>query len=255
MRKIKSQKQAKPQAGDLINYLLRQAKTKEARQKKEVLASFFKTKKGDYAEGDIFLGITVPQLRDVTKNYLHLSLLEIKKLLISSLHEVRFAALIILIKQYEEAANNLERKKIVDFYLANAKRVNNWDLVDLSAHKILGDFLLDKKESEVDAVLFKLATSKNLWERRIAIVSTWAFIKAGRKRETFIIVEKLLNDQEDLIHKACGWMLREVGKIVSEKDLEIFLKKHIKSLPRVTLRYALEKFAENKKIYYYSLGK
>lgn len=246
---------SKLKAEDLVRQFKKLGLKKDAREKKVILSRFFKTGQGQYGEGDIFLGITVPQTREITLDFLHLSLAEIKKLLFNPVHEIRLAALLILVKQYERSEDRLQKKKIVDFYLSSAKRINNWDLVDLSVYKILGDFLLKENKSEVDRVLLKLASSDNLWERRIAIVSTFAFIKNKSKRETFIVCEKLLTDKEELIHKACGWMLREVGKRISEEELEVFLKKHIKKIPRISLRYALERFANKKKMYYYSLDK
>lgn len=249
----------KSKSSDLVSLLLKKSQTKEAGKKKQVLSRFFKTAPGDYAAGDIFLGITVPELRVIARSYFHLSLKELEKLLNHKAHEVRFISLIILTSQYEksqkgnEGADNIEN--IITFYLNNSQKINNWDLVDVSSHKILGHYLLDKTKEEVDSILLKLANSDNIWQRRIAIVSTWAFIKAKRKRETFMICEKLLYDEEELIHKACGWMLREVGKRISEEELEIFLRKHINEIPRISLRYALEKFAKQKKIYYYSLGR
>lgn len=237
----------------LIKEIKDKAKTKLYRDKRSELKRFFKTAKGEYAEGDIFLGIDVPSLRKLSKNYYHLELGEIKKLLHSPIHEIRFSALLILIAKYQSKDKRKEQKKIVYFYLQNSLQINNWDLVDLSAYKILGDYLLSEASDLAQQLLIKLARSKNIWQRRIAIVSTFAFIKAGRKEETLIIVNELLTDSEDLIQKANGWMLRELGKNISEEELEKFLKLHINRIPRVTLRYACEKFSPTKKKFFYNL--
>ena len=217
-----------------------------------ILQRFFKTGSGQYGEGDIFLGITVPAQREVAKKYTDLTLVELQKLLASKVHEHRLTALIILVTKYQRALRKTqgkpretERKKIVDFYLKNSKYINNWDLVDSSAEYIVGDYLMDRGKS----ILHKLARSKNLWERRIAVVATFAFIKNRRFGETFKIAENLLGDNHDLIHKAVGWMLREVGKR-DQNALENFLQKHYPSMPRTMLRYAIERFDESKKKFY-----
>lgn len=208
---------------------------------------FFKTGKGQYGEGDKFLGITVPEQRKVAKKFKDLPLTEVKKLLWSKIHEDRFVALEILVFKYKEGSET-ERKKIVNFYLKNRKQVNNWDLVDTSAYLILGNWLLDKDRS----ILYKLAKSKNIWDRRIAIVSTFEFIRNKQFEDTLKISETLLGDSHDLIHKASGWMLREVGK-KSSPTLEKFLKKHAKIMPRTMLRYAIEKFPEEKRKEYLAM--
>lgn len=212
-------------------------------------AWYFKTEKGQYGHGDIFFGVTVPEQRQIAKKYSSLSLGEILKLLKSKIHECRLTGLLILVLQYKNAAEK-EKDKIVKFYLSNAKKVNNWDLVDCSASYILGDSLVHKDKS----VLYKLAKSENLWEKRISIVSTFAFIKEGIFDDSLRIAELLIADSHDLIHKAVGWMLREVGK-KSESTLETFLKKHIQKLPRTTLRYAIERFPEKKRKFYLSLDR
>ncbi len=215
------------------------------KKKAEASAWFFKTGKGEYGHGDIFLGVTVPEQRSLARKYSDLPLLEIKKLLESKYHECRLTALLILVNKYEKVDED-EKQKIVKFYLSHTKNVNNWDLVDSSAPYILGDYLLSSHlEAELPSrrILYKLAKSKNLWERRIAIISTMAFIKVGQFDDTLKISEILLSDKHDLIHKAVGWMLREVGK-KSQHALEKFLKKHKKLLPRTTLRYAIERFPE-----------
>jgi len=206
------------------------------------LERFFKTGEGEYGEGDKFLGVSVPDQRKIAKRYQDLSLDDVQKLLDSRIHEHRQVALIILTHQYKRSK---DKKKIADLYLKNTKNINNWDLVDISAPKILGDYLLDKDRS----VLYKLAKSKNLWEKRIAILSTYAFIKHAQFDDTLNISEILLNDKHDLIHKAVGWMLREVGK-KNQAVEERFLRKHYKKMPRTMLRYAIEKFDEKKRKYY-----
>lgn len=213
-------------------------------QKSQIYQRFFKTGKGQYAEGDKFLGLTVPQQRLLAKKYHNLPQDQIEKLLMSKIHEYRLTAVLILVDQYQKA-DTADKKKIVAYYLKLTRFINNWDLVDLSADKILGSYLL--KNDKV--ILYKLARSNNLWERRIAIVATFNFIKNNLFEDTLKISEILLNDQQDLIHKAVGWMIREVGKR-NEKVLEAFLQKHYKVMPRTMLRYAIEKLSENKRKFY-----
>jgi len=202
---------------------------------------FFKTGPGQYGEGDVFLGIKVPIQRQVAKKYLDLSLPDLQKLLNSKIHEHRLIALFILIDKYNRGDQD-QKKKIFQFYLKNTKNINNWDLVDLSAPHVVGNYLLDKKRG----VLYKLAKSKNLWEKRISILATYAFIRQNDFADTLKISKILLNDDHDLIHKAVGWMLREVGNR-DIKTEEKFLKKHVKNMPRTMLRYAIEKFPEQKR--------
>lgn len=215
--------------------------------KAKTSAWFFKTGEGHYGHGDTFYGVTVPEQRRIAKQYKDVSLPEIAKLLASPVHECRLTALLILVGQYQRASTK-ERARIAKFYLSHTKRVNNWDLVDLSASYILGAELFDKKRN----VLYKFARSKNLWERRIAIVSTYAFIRCGDLGDTFRITEILMRDTHDLIHKAAGWMLREAGKR-DERQLEWFLQKHAPLMPRTMLRYAIEKFPEQKRKAYLSI--
>ena len=208
---------------------------------------FFKTGKGEYGEGDIFLGVTVPQQRNIARKYKdNVSLQDIEFLLRNRVHELRFTALEILVMRYEKASE-VEKKKIFDFYLNHTSGINNWDLVDTSAPYIVGNYLLDKDKS----ILYKLMKSSNLWEKRIAVVSTLAFIQKGEFEATLRIVELLLQDKHDLIHKACGWMLREIGK-KSTNELEAFLSKHCNDMPRTMLRYAIERFSEDKRKAYLS---
>lgn len=211
--------------------------------KAEVLRKFFKTGKGQYGENDVFLGITVPeQRRLVAKHWQALSLDDLKKLLQSKIHEHRLIALLVLVKKYQQGSRT-EKAEIYRFYLSQTERINNWDLVDLSAPNIVGEELLghDRK------ILYRLAKSSNLWERRIAILATFAFIKQGDSRDTLALTKFFLTDQHDLIHKACGWMLREVGKRCGEKTLLDFLDTHSKNMPRTMLRYAIERLPESLK--------
>jgi len=216
-------------------------------EKAAVLQRFFKTGPGQYGQGDVFLGITVPVQRRIAAAC-SLDLPDIARLLASEIHEHRLCALFMLEARFRQA-EPLEQEKIVAFYLENAERVNNWDLVDLSADKILGRFLLERDR----AVLYELAASENLWRRRIAVIATFAFIKNGDWRDTFNLAEILLSDHHDLIHKAVGWMLREVGKRVSEKKLEEFLQANHRKMPRTMLRYAIERLDPQKRGFY--LGK
>jgi len=218
--------------------LRRELKSISNPDKAKILSRFFKTGKGEYAEGDIFLGITVPQSRAIAQNFRHLTFAEIKRLLRSKVHEERLIALLILVDIYKNGKLD-KQKEIVEYYLSNTTYINNWDLVDLSADKIIGHFLLDKPTT----ILTKLAKSKSIWERRIAIISTYQFIKNNKFDETLKIGKILLNDKHDLIQKAVGWMLREVGKR-SFRVEEQFLKKYYKKMPRTMLRYAIEKFPD-----------
>jgi 3-methyladenine DNA glycosylase AlkD len=240
--------------------IINEIKQKANIDKAKILARFFKTGKEEYGEGDLFLGITVPVSRMIAKKYTDLSLQGVEKLLKNKYHEIRLIALLILVQKYRKAGigvsskQNMEMKKeIVYFYLKNTKYINNWDLVDLSAHYIIGDYLYYKTQQQGPSspkILFKLVKSQNLWERRIAIISTFAFIYKGESKYTFEIVKILMKDKHDLIHKACGWMLREVGKRVSETELTIFLDKYGTQMPRTMLRYAIERLPEKKRMYY-----
>lgn len=205
---------------------------------------FFKTGKGEYGEGDQFLGITVPKLREISKKYQSLDLNSLQKLLESKIHEHRLSALMILRFKYQ-SSNIKDQKEIVRFYLKNTKKINNWDLVDLSCSYILGNWLIDKERD----VLYKLARSKDLWEKRISIISTFAFIRNDQFTDTLRISEILINDKNDLIHKAVGWALREMGKKDKKSEVE-FLQKHYKTMPRTMLRYAIEKFSEKERKFY-----
>lgn len=213
-------------------------------EKKEFLPYFFKTGKGQYSEGDKFLGVVVPDTRSVAKKYKELPFSEIENLLNNEYHECRLCALLILIEQFKKATEE-NRKKIFNFYLTHTNRINNWDLVDLSAKDIVGEYLIDKDRS----VLYDLVKSELLWDQRIAIVSTYAFIRRGDLYDTFLLSEKLLDHKHDLMHKAAGWMLREMGK----KDLNMlraFLDNHHKQMPRTMLRYSIEKMDKSERAHY-----
>lgn len=212
-------------------------KNKDA-EKSKILSRYFKTGPGDYGEGDIFLGISVVDQRKIIKDFLDLSLEDLQKFLNSKIHEFRFSALIILVKKYQLASIG-DKKKIVAFYLKNIKNINNWDLVDVSCYNILGNYLYSRDKK----ILYNLAISKNLWSRRISIVSTFYFIKNNDLDDTFKISQILIKDQHDLIHKAVGWMLREAGKRDQDR-LKAFLIDNGKIISRTTLRYAIEKFNE-----------
>ncbi|MCK9211837.1 MAG: DNA alkylation repair protein [Ignavibacteriaceae bacterium] len=216
-------------------------KQKANKQQAEILQRFFKTGPGEYGEGDIFYGIKVPEQRTVAHQFQNLPLNDLQILLKSKVHEERLIALLILVLKFKYA-DEVVREKLFKFYLKNSERINNWDLVDLSADKIVGAFLIDKDKS----LLLKMAASSNLWERRIAMISTFYFIKNGIFEITFKIAELLLHDKHDLIHKAVGWMLREIGKRDLEPEEE-FLKLHYKQMPRTMLRYAIERFPEAKR--------
>lgn len=228
----------------MLNGLLSDLHKLKNPKKAKILERFFKTGKGEYGEGDVFLGIIVPEQRNIAKKYKDLSLDNLQELLKSKMHEERLVALLILVQKYQKA-NKIDKALIVDFYLTNIKYINNWDLVDLSAEKILGEFYLDKEKSN----LYKLANSENIWERRIAIMTTFQFIKNNRFDDTLELARRLLKDKHDLIQKATGWMLREIGKRnqIIEED---FLKKHYKTMPRTMLRYAIERFDERKRRFY-----
>lgn len=227
----------------MVNHLqlIRQELNRIAKPKKaKILARFFKTGKGEYGEGDVFLGVMVPQVRAVAKKFVDIELGNLKTLLGSKVHEERLLALIILVSKYKEA-NKAQQKDIYHFYLENMRFINNWDLVDLSAEYIVGAYL-DARDKEV---LAKLARSGNIWERRIAMLSTFYYIKKGNPKEAFRIAEILIEDKHDLIQKAVGWMLREIGKKCSQGVEEEFLRKYYRRMPRVMLRYAIERFDED----------
>lgn len=208
---------------------------------------FFKTGKGQYGEGDVFIGVTVPNTRKVAKQYKDLPLDEVQSLLDSDVHEKRLLGLLILTYKYPKATLQ-EQRLIYEFYLQNVYggNVNNWDLVDASTPNIIGEYLADKPKD----ILYSLARSDNLWQKRVSILATFAFIKRGEPGDTLAIAELLLHDTHDLIHKAVGWMLREAGKRVDEKILTDFLDNHAHEMPRTMLRYAIERLSPVQKQHY-----
>ena len=202
---------------------------------------FFKTGPGEYGEGDVFIGIRVPILRKLAKEHRDLPIKDVRQLLKSAIHEERLLALLILILKYRQG-DEAERERIYNLYLSNTRHINNWDLVDVTAEHIVGAYLNERSRQP----LYKLSKSKDLWERRIAIIATFHFIRQNDHKDTLKITDMLINDREDLIHKAVGWMLREVGKrhLKTEED---FLRKRYRTMPRTMLRYAIERFPEAKR--------
>lgn len=222
----------------MLEELRRELKKLSNEKRALTMQKFFKTEEGEYGFGDIFIGLSVPQSREMAIKYKEMPFEELYKLIRSEVHEERLIALLILVQNFQE--EEMLQRRVYEFFMKNIKFVNNWDLVDLSADKIVGGYLIDKPKD----VLFKLAGSKNLWERRIAMVATYNFIKNDMFDDALAIAEKLIEDEADLIQKAVGWMLREVGK--RNKSLEeAFLKKHYKIMGRTALRYSLEKFPES----------
>jgi len=224
-----------------LKELRKEIKSLSSPEVSKTMQWFFKTGKGEYGEGDIFAGLKVPAQRKLAGEFRDLSFSDLKILLNSPVHEERLISLFILVDKYEKG-DDQEKKVIFSFYLKNRKGINNWDLVDLSAPKIIGKHLLTQDK----ILLFKFAMSKNLWERRIAVLSTYEFIRNNDYKTTLKIAELLLEDEHDLIHKAVGWMLREIGKRDLQAE-EKFLKIHYKQMPRTMLRYAIEKFPETKR--------
>jgi len=213
-------------------------------EKARHLSRFFKTSPGDYGEGDQFLGVMVPHTRLVAKANKETSYEELQKLIDMPWHEARLCALLILVLRYKSRKTSVsERELIYHFYMKNARRCNNWDLVDLSCRDIVGEYLVDKDRS----VLYEWADSENIWEQRIAIVSTWAFIHRSDFKDMLAIATLLFGSKQDLIHKAVGWMLREVEK-QDRATLTDFLEENISRMPRTTLRYAIEHYPENERL-------
>lgn len=221
--------------------LQKELRGKKNTKRADFLQRYFKCGKGEYAEGDTFLGgIDTPTLGKIVNKYQDLSIPEVQELLKSKYHEERGAALGIL-KHHFDKSKGVERKKLFDFYLKNTKYINNWDLVDTTAPKIIGIYLYEHPGEM--GILDKLSKSKDLWERRIAVLSSFWFIKYGKFEKSFEIAKAHIADKEDLMHKAVGWMLREIGKRDRAKE-EVFLRKHYQKMPRTMLRYAIEKFPE-----------
>ncbi|HLD98437.1 MAG TPA: DNA alkylation repair protein [Candidatus Nanoarchaeia archaeon] len=223
-----------------IEYIKKDLKLLSNSEKITIYQNFFKTGKGQYGEGDIFIGVTVPNTRKIAKKYRKISLEVISKLLDSKIHEERLLGVLILVEKYQKISDD----KIFLFYKKHNKKINNWDLVDLSADKIVGNYYYKNKDKINN--LYKLAKSDNLWERRTSIVSTFYFIKNNNFKPTIDISLLLMNDRHDLIHKAVGWMLREVGKR-NKKILLEFLNKNYRKMPRTMLRYSIEKFSEKER--------
>lgn len=227
----------------MLDLLRKDLKKLTDNKKASLLQRFFKTGKGEYGEGDIFIGLTVPKSRELAIKYKNMPFGELKELISSPIHEERLIALLILVHNFEK--NEKLQRQIYEFYLKNTKFINNWDLVDLSSHHIVGGYLMDKPKD----ILFKLASSSSLWEKRISIISTFNFIRYKKFDTSLKVAEILIGDKEDLIQKAVGWMLREIGKrdLKTEED---FLKKHYREMGRTALRYAVEKFPEAKRQMY-----
>jgi 3-methyladenine DNA glycosylase AlkD len=215
-------------------------------EKRDFLPYFFKTGKGEYGEGDKFLGVVVPDIRKIAKANKGVAIDEIGKLIEDEFHECRMCALLILIEQFKSAKEESGKKQIVEFYLAHTQHINNWDLVDLSCRDIIGAYLLGKDDH---SLLYRLAGSDILWEQRIAVVSTYTFIKHNDFADILRLSEMFLVHKHDLMHKAVGWMLREAGKM-DKQVLITFLGKHYKQMPRTMLRYAIEKLSPEERAYY-----
>ena len=233
-------------AGDIERDLMEAARP----DKVEVLASFFKSGCGEYGEGDVFIGVSVPDNRRVARRHLDAGLDDVRRLLQSPVHEVRLCALLVLVEQYKRG-DAARRREIYDFYLTVTDRINNWDLVDLSCQYIIGPQLMDGGDR---SVLVKLAASESMWRRRIAVVSTLWMVRCGETDDAIGICTMLLGDREDLIRKACGWVLREVGK-KDKGRLTAFLDRHAGDMSRTTLRYAIERFDRDERMHYMRLGK
>ncbi|MBE3138289.1 MAG: DNA alkylation repair protein [Actinobacteria bacterium] len=230
---------------DILEDLRKDLNLYTSPQKAEVLKRFFKTGKGQYGEGDIFLGVQVPDLRKIVRKYANIPLDNTLNLLRSKIHEERLIALLIMVEK-TKWADEAGKETLFKKYLENTQYINNWDLVDLSADKIVGSYLFEKPKD----ILYSLAVSENLWERRIAILATFDFIKKGFYEDTLKLAKILLNDRHDLIHKAVGWMLREIGKRCSQEVLEQFLLVNYKQMPRTMLRYAIERLPEDLRLQY-----
>lgn len=215
------------------------------KEQAKFLSGYFKTGPGEYGEGDKFLGIRVPVLRKIAKKYLNLDKSTLKQLFLSDYHEERALCVIILVNQYNKTKQSSQQKQIYNFYIKHKKYVNNWDLVDISSPHIVGPYLYDRDRE----ILYRWIKSKDIWTRRIAIMATFYFIRNNDLQDTLNLSELLLQDNHDLIHKAVGWMLREVGK-KDLKTLEAFLQKNYQTMPRTMLRYAIEKLSQDKRLKY-----
>jgi 3-methyladenine DNA glycosylase AlkD len=227
---------------DIAEQVRQELRTAADQAKALVVARFFKTGPGEYGEGDLFLGVTVPKQRLIAKKHRDASLADISRLLQSKIHEERLTALLILTYQYPLAAPE-QKKAIYDFYLKHAAWINNWDLIDVTCPHIIGAYLYDRDR----AILYDLVRSSNLWERRMAVLACFYFIKRGQADDLLSLAGKLLDDRQDLIHKAAGWMLREVGKHCGEPVLRSFIDKYRQKMPRTMLRYAIERMQEKER--------
>ncbi len=230
----------------MINKIKEELQSHANLEKAKIYLRFFKTGKGHYGEGDQFIGLTMPEQRKIAQKYMNINIQDLTPLVTSPTHEYRMTALLILTYKYKKA-NEDTKKEIYDFYIKHYACINNWDLVDVTAPNIVGEYLLDRKSRR--RILYEFATSDHLWKKRIAIISTFTFIKNEDFQDTINIAEILLEDKHDLIHKAVGWMLREMGK-KNEKKLLDFLDKYHKTMPRTMLRYSLEKLDQDKKDFY-----
>jgi len=228
---------------NIYNNLIESLNSLRNPHKAEILSRFFKTGKGEYGEGDVFYGITVPLIRKQVKDFSHLLTFDdITHLLSSEVHEIRLCGALVLVSKYKNASTENEKTKIFNFYMGNIQAINNWDLVDLTCPIIIGNYLFKYQNSDY-TLLKKLAKSNNLWERRISVLSTFEFIRNQQPEIALELCKMLLLDKHDLIHKAVGWMLREIGK--RNFDIEYaFVAKYNREMPRTTLRYAIEKFPE-----------
>lgn len=225
----------------LTEQIIEALKEKAIPEKASFLPKFFKTGPGEYGEGDLFLGVTVPDQRQIAKQFFkEISLEELTLLIQHPIHEVRLTGLLALVYRYEKTKSELEKKDLVNFYLSQLDFVNNWDLVDSSCHQILGHFYWKKEK----ALFYELADSGHLWRQRVAMIGSLFWIKKREFADALALAEKLKNHPHDLMHKAVGWMLREIGNRNFEVELE-FLKKHYQTMPRTALRYAIEKFSED----------
>jgi len=225
----------------LINIIIDELQLLSTDEKRNILPRFFKTGKGEYGEGDKFLGVSVPDVRKVAKNHKNATINELTEMMQSEWHEVRLCALTILKEQFKKADDML-RKQLFDFYLAHTQRINNWDLVDCSCYAVVGEYLLDKSRD----ILYRLAESPLLWDNRIAIVSTFAFIRKNQLDDVYALSDQLMHHPHDLIHKAVGWMLREAGKRNPQRLYDYVMSRRVE-MPRTMLRYAIEKFSQEER--------
>ncbi|MBC8501264.1 MAG: DNA alkylation repair protein [DPANN group archaeon] len=230
----------------MLNQLKKELQKLSNPKKAAIMQRFFKTGPGEYGEGDVFIGPTVPEQRSIAKKYIDLDFKDIQILLNNKIHEYRLTGIFILVYKFQRASDK-EKKKIYNFYIKNFDRINNWDLIDCTCDKILGPYMLE--HSKEKKKLYKWVKSRRLWTRRISIITTFEFIKNNEFEDTLKVSGILLHDGHDLIHKAVGWMLREIGKRDQAVE-ERFLRKHYKQMPRTMLRYAIERFDEKKRQFY-----